>query len=131
MKKSFLILVLFLLPFTLFSQIYNLRKVKEICYLHDVDTTSKHYVLLVYSDTATYTVLVKRRKNREVVFQKDTTGLTLRLIPVIYKVYFVGGDLVSSDELSKNEYYQNSWSIGYYRAKGIRKWMKLRKSILN
>jgi len=131
MKKSFLILILFLLPFTLFSQIYNLRKVKETCYLHDVDTTSKHYVLLVYSDTAKYTILVRRRKNSKVVFQKDSIGLTLTLIPVIHKVYFVGGDLVPSDKISKNEYYQNSWSIGYYRAAGIRKWTKLRKSILN
>lgn len=128
MKKSFLILILFLLPFTLFSQIYYLRKVKVTCYLHDVDTTSKHYVLLVRSDTAKYTVLEKRRKNSNVVFQKDSIGLTLVLIPVIHKVYFVGGDLVPSDKISKNEYYQNSWSIGYYRAKGIRKWMKKRRT---
>lgn len=124
MKKSFLILILFLLPYTLLSQIYTLKKVKETCYLHDVDTTSKHYVLLVYSDTTTYTVLVKRRKKSKVFFQKDSTGLTLTLIPVIYKVYFVGGDLIPSDKISKNEYYQNSWSIGYYRALGIRKWIK-------
>ena len=128
MKKSFLISILFLLPFALFSQFYNLRKVKETCYLYDIDTTSKHYVLLVYSDTAKYTVLEKRRKNSKVVFQKDSIGLTLVLIPVIYKVYYVGGDLVPSDKISKNEYYQNSWSIGYYRAKGIRKWMRKRRT---
>ncbi len=121
-------MTLFLLPLTLFSQIYKLRKVKETCYLHNVDTTSKHYVLLVYSDTATYTVLEKRRKRSKVVFQKDSAGLTLTLIPVLYKVYFVGSDLTPSDELSKGEYYQNSWSIGYYRAKGIRKWMKKRRT---
>ena len=124
MKKTFLILILFSLPFAALSQIYTLKKVKETCYLHDVDTTSKHYVLLVYSDTTTYTVLVKRRKKSKVFFQKDSTGLTLTLIPVIYKVYFVGGDLVPSDKISQNEYYQNNWSIGYYRALGIRKWIK-------
>ena len=85
-------------------------------------------MLLVYSDTAKYTVLEKKRKNSKEVFQKDSIGLTLVLIPVIYKVYYVGGDLVPSDKISKNEYYQNSWSIGYYRAKGIRKWMRKRRT---
>lgn len=122
--KNILILLLLVLPFAMSSQIYRLKKVKATCYLYDVDTTSKHYVLFVYTDSTNYTVLKRRRKNSKLVFQKDSTGLTLTLIPVIYKVYYVGSDLVSSDELSKNEFYQNSWSIGYYRALGVRKWIK-------
>lgn len=122
--KKYVLLVFFLwIPFVVFTQIHNLTKIKSICYLDKIDSTSNYYVLLVHTDTTRYTILQK--KNNEIKFvQKDSSGIKLTLVP-IHKVYFECD--LCSDKLPDNDYYQNSWGIGYYRAKGLRKWKKKNK----